>query len=60
MERTHDRATLPEASPSRQARNYNEQEVIGRFTGKGLAGFVQKPYRVSDLLPVIRRVLGEE
>ncbi len=39
---------------------YNEQEVISRFTGKGLAGFVQKPYRVSDLLPVIRRVLGEE
>ncbi len=39
---------------------YNEQEVISRFTGKGLAGFVQKPYRTSDLQPVIRRVLGEE
>ena len=39
---------------------YNEQDVISRFVGKGLAGFVQKPYRASDLLPVIRRVLGEK
>jgi CheY-like chemotaxis protein len=38
---------------------YNEQEVISRFVGKGLAGFVQKPYGVSDLLPVVTRVLSE-
>jgi two-component system, cell cycle sensor histidine kinase and response regulator CckA len=38
---------------------YNEQEVISRFVGKGLAGFVQKPYKAADLLPVVRRVLGE-
>jgi two-component system, cell cycle sensor histidine kinase and response regulator CckA len=36
---------------------YNEQEVINRFVGKGLAGFVQKPYKASDLLAVIRKVL---
>jgi two-component system cell cycle sensor histidine kinase/response regulator CckA len=39
---------------------YNEQEILGRFVGKGLAGFVQKPYKAADLLPVLRRVLGEE
>jgi two-component system, cell cycle sensor histidine kinase and response regulator CckA len=39
---------------------YNEQDVISRFVGKGLAGFVQKPYKAADLLPMIRKVLGEE
>ena len=38
---------------------YNEQEVINRFVGKGLAGFVQKPYQAADLLPMVRKVLGE-
>jgi DNA-binding NtrC family response regulator len=38
---------------------YNEQEVISRFVGKGLAGFVQKPYNISDLVPVITNVLGK-
>jgi two-component system, cell cycle sensor histidine kinase and response regulator CckA len=38
---------------------YNEQEVISRFVGKGLAGFVQKPYKLADLLPVVRKALGE-
>jgi CheY-like chemotaxis protein len=36
---------------------YNEQEVISRFVGKGLAGFVQKPYTLSDLLSKLRDVL---
>ncbi|GAM08990.1 blue-light-activated protein [Geobacter sp. OR-1] len=35
---------------------YNEQEVTQRFMGKGLAGFVQKPYRLSDLESVVKRV----
>jgi PAS domain S-box-containing protein len=39
---------------------YNEQEVIRRFEGQGLAGFIQKPYRGSDLIPVIRKVLGDQ
>jgi len=38
---------------------YNEQDVISRFVGKGLAGFVQKPYKIGDLLPKIREILGE-
>jgi len=28
---------------------YNEQEVTQRFLGKGLAGFIQKPYKVAEL-----------
>jgi len=38
---------------------YNEQDVVDRFVGKGLAGFVQKPYKATDLLPKVREVLGE-
>ena len=38
---------------------YNEQDVISRFVGKGLAGFVQKPYKTDDLLPKIRKILEE-
>jgi|GEM_PF-536774 len=36
---------------------YNEQEATHRFSGKGLAGFIQKPYRASELLERIRIVL---
>lgn len=36
---------------------YNEQEATNLFTGKGLAGFIQKPYRSRDLLLKIREVL---
>ena len=32
---------------------YNEQEVTQRFVGKGLAGFIQKPYKLSELKQVI-------
>jgi two-component system, cell cycle sensor histidine kinase and response regulator CckA len=37
---------------------YNEQEVTQKFVGKGLAGFIQKPYRLSTLQEVIRKVTG--
>ncbi len=33
---------------------YNEQEVTQRFVGKGLAGFVQKPYQMSSLTEAMR------
>lgn len=36
---------------------YNQQEVISRFSGKGLAGFIQKPYRLAELKEKIRGVL---
>lgn len=35
---------------------YNEQEVTEKFVGKGLAGFIQKPYRFLTLQDVIRRL----
>jgi PAS domain S-box-containing protein len=38
---------------------YNEQDVMTRFVGKGLAGFVQKPYSVTELLSSVRDVLRE-
>ncbi len=39
---------------------YNEQELINRFAGKGLAGFIQKPYRPAQLADKLREVLGDE
>jgi len=35
---------------------YNEQEVTQKFVGKGLAGFIQKPYRLSTLQDVIQGI----
>jgi len=35
---------------------YNEQEVTQKFVGKGLAGFIQKPYRLSVLKEAIRKI----
>ncbi len=39
---------------------YNEQEATSRFTGKGLAGFLQKPYRAQDLIEHVKRALASE
>jgi PAS domain S-box-containing protein len=36
---------------------YNEQDATSRFVGKGLAGFVHKPYRVGELWEAIRAAL---
>ena len=36
---------------------YNEQDVTQRFVGKGLAGFIQKPYQLSTLVAVLEEVL---
>jgi signal transduction histidine kinase/CheY-like chemotaxis protein len=37
---------------------YNENEALRRFTGRGLAGFIQKPYTNRRLLDCIKRVLA--
>lgn len=37
---------------------YNEQDIVNRFAGKGLSGFVQKPYTTEELLSKIRQALG--
>ncbi len=36
---------------------YNEQDVTQRFVGKGLAGFIQKPYQLTTLVSVLKEVL---
>jgi len=36
---------------------YNEQDVTNRFAGKGLSGFIQKPYQVATLLEKVRGLL---
>ena len=35
---------------------YNEQDATSEFAGRGLAGFVQKPYRLKSLLEMVSRV----
>jgi CheY-like chemotaxis protein len=37
---------------------YNERETTQRFMGKGLAGFLQKPYTIAELREMLREVLG--
>jgi len=37
---------------------YSEQEMAGRFAGKGLAGFLKKPYEPSDLTTALQRALA--
>ena len=38
---------------------YNEVEAIQRFTGKGLAGFIQKPYTSKALAEKLHEVFGD-
>ncbi len=38
---------------------YNEQEVTRQFVGRGLAAFLQKPFRAEELDNAARKVLGE-
>jgi CheY-like chemotaxis protein len=38
---------------------FNEQETTHRFLGKGLAGFIKKPYRLENLRMELERVLGD-
>jgi CheY-like chemotaxis protein len=35
---------------------YNQQEVTQKFAGKGLAGFIQKPYRLAVLIEAIKNI----
>ena len=36
---------------------FNEVDAIGRFTGKGIAGFLQKPYTAAQLAEKIKQTL---
>lgn len=37
---------------------FNQQDAINRFTGKGLAGFIQKPFDLTTLTHVVRSVVS--
>jgi CheY-like chemotaxis protein len=37
---------------------YNEQDATNRFAGKGLAGFIQKPFRISALTQKLRDIVA--
>ena len=37
---------------------YSEQDAVSRFTGRGRAGFLQKPFRAADLKRKIQEVLA--
>jgi DNA-binding NtrC family response regulator len=39
---------------------YNEQEATSRFTGMGLAEFIQKPYHTDALRQVMRTAMQRE
>jgi DNA-binding NtrC family response regulator len=36
---------------------FNEQDATSRFTGKGLANFIQKPFQFDDLSKAIQEVM---
>ena len=38
---------------------YNEQETISLFQGRGLAGFIQKPYQPMKLIEKVREILTQ-
>jgi CheY-like chemotaxis protein len=38
---------------------YNEQEATNLFVGKGLAGFLQKPFTPAELIAAVRQTLNE-
>jgi len=39
------------------ASGYNEQELQQHFAGKGISGFLQKPYTLTMLRTVLQRIL---
>ncbi len=39
---------------------YNEQNATQQFAGKGLAGFIQKPFNIISLREILMKVLGDE
>ena len=36
---------------------YNEKETIENIAGKGPDGFIQKPYRISELIQIVKRLM---
>lgn len=42
------------------ASGYNEEEVCQKFLGKGMSGFIQKPYRLSELISLMQQLEKSE
>jgi hypothetical protein len=38
---------------------YNERDVLDRFVGRDLAGFLQKPFKLDDLRAKLRELLQD-
>ena len=49
--------TVDPALPVILSSGCDEQDAVQRFVGKGLAGFLQKPYQLSSLRQKLREVL---
>jgi PAS domain S-box-containing protein len=39
---------------------FNEQDAINRFTGKGLSGFIQKPFKRDELQAKLKQILENQ
>ncbi|MFT4861705.1 MAG: two-component system cell cycle sensor histidine kinase/response regulator CckA [Pseudohongiellaceae bacterium] len=39
---------------------FNKQRAIARFAGKGLSGFIEKPFTIHTLATVLDRILSLE
>ncbi len=52
----HEIRLIRKDTPVILSSGYNEQDVVQRFAGQGLAGFVQKPYQINNLSVALRRV----
>ncbi len=50
--------TLRSDIPVILSSGYDSEEVAERFEGKGLAGFIHKPYRPAELLDMLARILS--
>ncbi|HEY6000342.1 MAG TPA: response regulator [bacterium] len=49
---------IDETVPVILSSGFNEQDAVNRFIGKGLAGFIQKPYRLQALLERLETALA--
>jgi len=38
---------------------YSQQSALAQFTGKGLAGFIQKPYQYKELMALVKTTLTD-
>jgi len=47
--------TIAPSVPVVLSSGYNDQDATTYFVGKGLAGFLQKPYRPADLLKILHK-----